>query len=184
MPEASRSNSPATSTLRLLYQYALSTRAGTECVAHVFQALTQANPRATILSIDGIGAFDLMGRQAMLQGLSQVPNASAALPFVRLFYGQPSEYLWTDEEGHTHSVLQAEGGEQGDPLMPALYALGQHPALRQVQATLRAGEHLSAFLNDVYVICELERARPILDTLSSELQRQCGIEVNLGKTRM
>ena len=40
------------------FQYALSTRAGTECVAHVVQALTSLDPSATILSIDGVGAYD------------------------------------------------------------------------------------------------------------------------------
>ena len=39
------------------HQYALSTRAGTECVAHALQALTDLYPEATVLSIDGIGAF-------------------------------------------------------------------------------------------------------------------------------
>ena len=68
------------------FQYALSTRAGTECIAHAFQGLTQSNPRLTIVSIDGVGAFDLIGRQAMLSSLMTVPRASAALPFVRMFY--------------------------------------------------------------------------------------------------
>ena len=47
------------------FQYALSTRAGTECVTHIVQALTSENPEATILSIDGIGAYDLISRNAM-----------------------------------------------------------------------------------------------------------------------
>ena len=113
------------------FQYALSTRAGTECVAHIFQALTQANPSTTILSIDGIGAYDLISRRSMLSGLMALPQASAALPFTRMFYGQPSEYLWYDDDGAVHSILQAEGGEQGDPLMPALFALGQPPHYRK-----------------------------------------------------
>ena len=42
----------------------------------------------TILSVDGIGAYDHMSRQSMLQALQRVPRARAALPFARLFYGQ------------------------------------------------------------------------------------------------
>ena len=38
------------------FQYALSTRAGTECVTHIVQALTSENSETTILSVDGIGA--------------------------------------------------------------------------------------------------------------------------------
>ena len=53
------------------FQYALSTRAGTECIAHVIQALTDLDSTATVLSTDGISAFDVVSRQAMLQGFSQ-----------------------------------------------------------------------------------------------------------------
>ena len=35
------------------FQYALSTRAGTECIAHAIQALTDLDPTATVVSIDG-----------------------------------------------------------------------------------------------------------------------------------
>ena len=52
------------------------------------------------------------------------------LPFVRCFYGSPSTYLWEDEMGVTQHVPQGEGREQGDPLMPILFALGQHGALK------------------------------------------------------
>ena len=50
-----------------LCQCALSTRAGCECVAHAVQATNDVD--GTILSIDGIGAFDLVSRGAMLEGL-------------------------------------------------------------------------------------------------------------------
>ena len=51
-----------------------------------------------------------------------------ALPFVMQFCGSPSTYLWEDEEGVNHEIPQGEGGEQGDPLMPALFALGSRIA--------------------------------------------------------
>ena len=63
------------------------------------------------MSIDGVGAYDLISRNA---------------PFVRCFYGSPSTYLWEDEMGVTQSFPQGEGGEQGGPLMPMSFALGQH----------------------------------------------------------
>ena len=72
------------------FQYALTTRAGTECIAHALQALTDADPSATVLSIDGIGAFDLVSRQSMLEGLQRVDSGDSALPFVSQFYGSPS----------------------------------------------------------------------------------------------
>ena len=39
------------------FQFALSTRAGVDCVGHTVRAATEANPRMTVLSVDGIGAF-------------------------------------------------------------------------------------------------------------------------------
>ena len=50
---------------------------------------------------------------AMLNGLFHAPRANAALPFVKMFYGDPSEYLWYDGEGRARTIRQAEGGEQG-----------------------------------------------------------------------
>ena len=51
------------------FQYALRTRAGCECVSHVLQTLTDLDPSATILSVDGVGAFDLVSHNAMMEGL-------------------------------------------------------------------------------------------------------------------
>ena len=101
-------------------------------MAHIAQAMTDMDPNTTLLSVDGIGAFDLISREAMLQGLLEVEGGGAALPFVRQFYKAPSMSWWTDDLGVTHEVWQGEGGEQGDPLMPALYACGQHRALLHV----------------------------------------------------
>ena len=33
------------------------------------------------------------------------------------------------DDGEVHKIPQGEGGEQGDPMMPLLYSLGQHRAL-------------------------------------------------------
>ena len=104
------------------HQYALSTRAGTECVAHVLQVLTEMDPQTTIVSIDGVGAYDSISRKAMLEALMEMVGGSQALPHVRLFYGQPSRYLWEDESGNVHHIHQGEGGEQGDALMPLLFS--------------------------------------------------------------
>ena len=101
------------------FQYAMSTRAGTECIAHVLQALTELDPRATIMSIDGVGAFDLISRKTMLEALMEMESGSQVLPFVRMFYGSHST-SGRDEAGVVHTVEQGEGGEQGDVLMRAL----------------------------------------------------------------
>ena len=40
------------------HQFALSTRAGTEAIVHALTSATEAHPNHTILSVDGIGAYD------------------------------------------------------------------------------------------------------------------------------
>ena len=59
------------------FQYALSTIARCECVAHALQAMTDLDPESTILSIDGISAYDFISRRAMLSGWSRVKMTGA-----------------------------------------------------------------------------------------------------------
>ncbi|OLP47070.1 hypothetical protein AK812_SmicGene48707 [Symbiodinium microadriaticum] len=62
------------------------------------------------------------------------------LPFARQFYSSPSVYTWCDDDGCPHEVSQGEGGEHGDSLMPAFYALAQHDAICDLQRQLRDGD--------------------------------------------
>ena len=164
------------------FQYALRTRAGCECVSHVFQTLTDLDEQATILSVDGVGAFDLISRNAMMQGLMHMEGGEQVLLFVRLFYSTPSSFLWEDSMGTVHHIPQGEGGEQGDPLMPLLYALGQHSALVAVSERLRDDEILFAFLDDLHVKTSPERAVEAHRILSEELWWHVKIRLNQGKT--
>ena len=60
------------------FQYALTTRCGCECIAHAAQALTDADPEATVLSIDGIGRSDFSCRDVdSIEGRSRVRQSSA-----------------------------------------------------------------------------------------------------------
>ena len=101
------------------------------------QILTDFDEDATIVSIDGIGAYDLISRPSMLDGLGAMETGEKFFLFVRSFYGASSIYLWEDEMGTIHEIRQGEGGEQGDPLLPLLFSLGQHRALVAGQARLR-----------------------------------------------
>ena len=72
------------------FQFALSTRAGTDCVGHAVRTATDRDPQATVLSIDGIGAYDHVHRSAMLGKLLEVPSLRGLLPFVRAAFLEPS----------------------------------------------------------------------------------------------
>ena len=165
------------------FQYALRTRAGAESLARAVRAATELDARTTVLSMDGVGAYDHISRASMLSGLQHTPSLTALLPFVAQFYAEPSAYVFYDAEGAAHEIAQGEGGEQGDPLMPALYALGQHPALLQAQAALTPGEDLYAYLDDIYVTCQPKRAGPAFTALGTALGERANIRVHLDKTR-
>ena len=66
---------------------------------------------ATVVSIDGVGAFDLISRNAIVWGLMAVEHGDGMWPFIRESNGRPSSYLWEDDRGVTHDISQ-EGGEQ------------------------------------------------------------------------
>ena len=103
--------------------------------------------QVTVTSIDGVGAYDLISRNAMLEGLLRMEGGDQTLPFVRMFYSAPSGRYGS----HNKHIAQGEGGEQSDPLMPMLFALGQHKSLVEAHVRLSDNEHLFAFLDDVYI---------------------------------
>ena len=120
----------------------------------------------------------------MLEGLRQLPVGNTALPFVRLFYGRQSRYLWEFDEGEIHYIPQGEGGEQGDAMMPLLYSLGQHRALQAVAEQPQEGEHLFAFLYDTIFVSSPLRVGPVYATLQESLNVHAGIQINAGKTQI
>ena len=165
------------------YQFALQTKAGTEALAHALHFLTDFDEETVVLSLDGVGAFDHVRRAAFFKKLESLENLQPLLPLVSLLYGSESRFLWTDAKGNTHTVRQAEGGEQGDPLMPALFALAQHDALEEASAALQPGERLFSFLDDLYVTTTKERARAAFETVSNKVFEKAGVQTNLGKLK-
>ena len=166
------------------HQYALTTRSGCESIAHALQGLTDLDPEATVMSVDRVGAFDLISRASMMSALRNAPGCDDALPFVLQFYGQPSSYIWEDEMGEVHDIVQGEGGEQGDPLMPALFALGQHEALQAISRGLLPGEKLFAFLDDIFIVAAPERLAILHRLVETALWDHARIRINQGKTQI
>ena len=138
-------------------------------MAHALQALSEVDERATIMSIDGISAYDVISRRVMLAGLAHIEGGREVLPFLKLFFGAPSQCWWEDDEGVVHEIDQGEGGEQGDAMMPLLFSLGQHNALHVVQERLLPNERIFAFLDDVHAVWLPDRVAAILMLLESAL---------------
>ena len=107
-------------------------------MTHALQALTSLDEDATVVSIDGVGAFDLISRNAMVSGLMAMEHGDTLWPFVPVL--RPTVVImWEDDYcGITHDIPQGDGGEQGDPLMPLLFSLGLHKSLISVSDRLLA----------------------------------------------
>ena len=120
----------------------------------------------------------------MLTGLTRHADLAPLHAYAQQRYGGPSTYTWTDETGVSHCIRQAEGGEQGNPLMPALYSLAQHPALAALQPQLEDGEAVFAYLDDVYILAHPHRIRPLYNALAEALWHHARVQLNAAKTRV
>ena len=96
----------------------------------------------------------------------------------------PPEYLWENNEGVVHRIPQGEVGEQGDALMPLLFALGQHEALQAVSRQLRPNERLFAFLDDTYLTTKPDRVGAGYAILEQELRVHACIRVHTGNSKI
>ena len=163
------------------HNFGLASRCGTDALVHLLRASTDLDENCTILSIDGVGAYDHVSRGRMFQELWRVPALHPLIPYVRMFLGHDTEFVWRDAQGEAHSVQQGEGGEQGSALMPALFCLALKPALDEIQSQLQPGERVYAYLDDIYVVTSPARVRSCYNLFSEVLDRICHIQVNRGK---
>ena len=78
-----------------------------------------------------------------------------------------------------------EGGEQGDPLMPMLYNLGQHRALEAIHSSFQPTETLMAFLDDVYAVTPSpDRVGGIYGSIQENMWVHSSIRIDGGKTQV
>ena len=134
-----------------------------------------------ILSIDGVGAFDHVSRARMFEQLLSNTQLHAFAPFVRQWYDTVSGFHWTDDNGQAHTTLQADGGEQGNALMPALFCLALPPAMVQISEAWPEGASAAPYLDDIYIFCEREDVVNLLGSVQEILSRVCHIDVSIGK---
>jgi hypothetical protein len=166
------------------FQFALGTRAGTDAAVLFLRTYLENNPGKVLVSIDGIGAYDHIYRASMLEKLADTPGAKEMLPFVSLFYRETSTYLWTDENGDVLEIKQGEGGEQGDALMPALFALGLHGALAASKLALPFGVEILAYLDDVYIVADRSNAAEAFRVTTQNITEMAGVRTHMGKLKV
>ena len=162
------------------FQYALSTNAVCECIAHIVQSLTGVDSNATIVSIDGVGAYDLISKNSMLRRLLRMENGDQILPFVWCFYGRPSTYLW---EKRSTSHRGGRGGRRpshADVVLPRTTSrIGGSSGDDCV--TRRNSSHIWT----MWFSCAGQIALPKLKLLSEKsYRRHAHVDVHQGKTQV
>ena len=94
------------------------------------------------------------GPARMLEALLGDSHLSSLVPFVRQCYATPSRYLRRDSSGMAQRILQGDGGEQGDAMMPALFCLALRAAVQEIKDGLPEGSTILAYLDDIYAVCD------------------------------
>ncbi|GJP44896.1 hypothetical protein CLOM_g4297, partial [Closterium sp. NIES-68] len=114
-------------------QFGVGVTCGTEVtVRGVVRALAD-HPGWVVLQLDVANAFNSFFRDVLFQALHASPEFRCLIPFIRLFYGTPSDLIYRTGRGVT-TMHSERGTRQGDPLSPFLYALTQRLALEPVLA--------------------------------------------------
>ena len=137
-------------------------------MSHVLQALTDLDPSATVLSVDGVGAFDLVSRASMLRGLQGVEGGGSVLPFVRQFHGGPSFFLWDDASGNTHHPAGRRRRTRRS--LDARFQLtGPTPSIGNRGPPSSSYRAALAFFDDLYVVCQPRRLMDVHHIVAVEL---------------
>ncbi|GJP82181.1 hypothetical protein CLOP_g12390 [Closterium sp. NIES-67] len=130
-------------------QFGVGVTCGTEVtVRGVVRALAD-HPGWVVLQLDVANAFNSFFRDVLFQALHASPEFRCLIPFIRLFYGTPSDLIYRAGRGVT-TMHSERGTRQGDPLSPFLYALTQRLALEPV---LAGGDvQLWSYADDTYLV--------------------------------
>ena len=158
-------------------QYGVATPGGCEQIVLTSRALLEAHPDWCILRLDCRNAFNACGRRNILFQLKR--HFPELLPVVCQFYLGNGRLFYRSPDGQQHTVLSVTGVQQGDPLAPALFALGIHPALQDLAARF-PGVHVMAYLDDIHLIGPPAMVWPAFCYLRTAL-RALGLLMSPGK---
>ena len=147
------------------FQYALATKSGCESIA-ALQGLTQLNPRTTVISIDGISAYDLYFASSHVgrcithcEGIDVAIRVRVPRAAFKLFVGR-----WCRQSAHHLAGRRWKTGRRND-------------ALQRVQSQWCERECLMTFLDDINMVTMPERACEVHALWS---RRRCGPRLEFG----
>ena len=145
------------------------------------QALAEVRPEATFLKVDLKTAFQTMDRGQAFRAMAAADAETGAC--LAKWYGQPATHLWKNAAGNFAEVTSDRGFDQGCPLAPAGFAVGQRQPLEAFLAQLQQLDpdaKLYSYLDDAYVVVKADLAA--LTGVASVLQ-PLGLALNPTKTQ-
>ena len=113
----------------------------------------------------------------MMRGLLDVEGGGAAL------HSYHRNICQRTMKGQSTGFRRVRGGEQGDAMMPLLFAVG-HRALEATHRRMNPGEFLMAFHDDVYMATPPARVGPMHAVVQEDLFVHACIRVHHGKTKV
>jgi len=140
-------------------QSAVAVAGGAEALGRSVQLVLEERPSWVALQGDLENAFGRTKREAALEELHG--SAPALARFQRRLWAGPTRFRFDLADGSTAFVDASEGIDQGDPAGPALCCASMAPALRELQAALRAlheDAFVGAFMDDVVLVVPPEHA--------------------------
>ncbi|KAK3233249.1 hypothetical protein CYMTET_56455 [Cymbomonas tetramitiformis] len=123
--------------------------------------------------------FNTVHRRAIFQAVYEdFPELLAGL--TESCFRHEARLGWRGADGTFHWISSVEGAQQGDPLGPFFMAAPLQPVL---QAALRAHPdvYIIAYLDDIHILGEPDRARAAYDTIVPLLEG-IGLDLNVGKS--
>ena len=126
--------------------------------ALIVQALTDQDVNATVVTVDGVGAYDLISnvRRPLEDG-----RGDQILPSARWFCGPHPRICGRMRWGTLRKSCREREESRATPSCQCC-SLWEHPALEAIRRRLLDDEKLLAYLDDVTVVCQPDRGRQCL----------------------
>jgi hypothetical protein len=155
-------------------QWGVKEPGATEKVAHAIRKQFYAGKG--VLTLDIRNAFNSISREKVRQVLKR--NLPGILPYFEWAYQHASPLYFQGDL----LAFSREGVRQGDPLGPALFAVGIQEVLEQLSHEFPA-VHIHAYLDDVSAAGECDDLVAFANRFS-ELAASCGLVVNTSKSEL
>jgi len=161
-------------------QLAIGTSGGTEIAIqrlqeYIFQ--TGADPDVVVIFLDLANAYMMASRKVMLETLFKYVEFQSVWRIARWMLSTPNPRYFMMEDGNMYTVIQYEGGPQGDPLMPFLFSV-----LMLVLHDLLNCKAKAGYLDDTAFGDKVQVVAPIYRRILKECRNLIGADVNPTKT--